>query len=533
MFKRKEKKLLHQIRQRWGKPAGRKTDISKIALFHDLISAGKPDAYINNTTWEDLNLDSFFRQIDHTVTPAGSQYLFHLLHCYSDIETLKQRTQLYSVFQQDRVFREKLQLLLSPLDQKNIVYLPNLILKELPEKPRFSFVFYLLSFGSFLFPALIYFFPLMLWPTIGLLITNIIINQLYGQRFTTFFVEISGLALLLKTALNLAKIKTHHPLPQLTVLKNQMRPIQSLLKKIGWLTIDKTQLPDITLLLVEYLNQFSLFDLVSYLKSINHIRKNQQSLIELFEAVTSLDALLGVASYLTTVPKYCTPDFNTSGRFEFVNVYHPLLENGVANSITLKKKSVLITGSNMAGKTTFVKTIALNMVFAQTLHICLADEARIPALKVLTSIKRSDDINQHKSYYYQEIEALLEFIRLNENKNQYLFIIDEIFRGTNTMERIASAAAVLQHLSRNNYSFVTTHDIELKDLLEAQFEMYHFSEQVENNRHFFDYRLKPGASTSRNAIKLLEIKGYPKSIVQKANQLTESYINRQTQKQKA
>ncbi len=532
MLTRRKKNLLHKIRQRWGRPADRKTDLRKTALFHDLLSAGDPDAYLNRTTWEDLNLNSLFTRIDHTTTPAGSQYLYHLLHQYSEPEILKQRTKLYSVFQENIKLREEIQLLLNPLNQKNIVFLPNLILKDLPQKTNLAFLFYLLSFCSFLFPALIYFSPLMLWPTMGLLIINLVVNQLYGQRFTKFFVDISSLALLLKSALRLAAVKTPHHIPQLEELKQQNHLAKALLKKIGWLTIDKTQLPDITLLLVEYLNQFSLFDLVFYLKSITHIRKNQHSLIKLFESVASLDTLIGVASYLTTVPKYCIPRFETSGRFEFVNVYHPLLENAVGNSITLKKKSVLITGSNMAGKTTFVKTIALNMLFAQTLHICLADEARIPALKVLTSIKRSDDINQHKSYYYQEIEALLEFIRLNEKENRYLFIIDEIYRGTNTLERVAASTAVLQHLAKNNYSFVTTHDIELKELLEDLFEMYHFSEQVEEERHFFDYRLKPGASTSRNAIKLLEIKGYPKSIVERANQLTENYIARQTPKEK-
>ncbi len=532
MFKHKEKKLLRNIRRRWGKPAEHKTDMDKIALYHNLISAEKPNDYVSGTTWEDLNLNTLFSRIDHTTTPAGSQYLYHLLHRYASPETLKQRTEAYSVFFKDTALKEHIQLLLAPLDQKNIVYLPNLIIKELQEKPKAAFVFYLLSFGSFLFPAMIYFFPFMLWPAIGLLITNIIINQRYGQRFSKYFTDISSLALLLKTAAELTSLKTAHHLPQLEALKQQKRFVKTLLKKIGWLTIDKTQLPDITLLFVEYLNQFSLFDLVSYLKSISHIRKNQRALTALFETVTSLDAMIGVASYLTTVPNYCIPKFDTSGGVEFVKVYHPLLENAVSNSISLKKKSVLITGSNMAGKTTFVKTIALNMLFAQTLHICLANEARIPALKVLTSIKRSDDINQHKSYYYQEIEALLEFIRLNEKANRYLFIIDEIYRGTNTMERIAASAAVLRHLAKNNYSLVTTHDIELKDLLDERFEMYHFSEQVENGRHFFDYRLKPGASSSRNAIKLLELKGYPKSIVEEANRLTEHYANRQISKAK-
>ena len=176
----------------------------------------------------------------------------------------------------------------------------------------------------------------------------------------------------------------------------------------------------------------------------------------------------------------------------------------------------------MAGKTTFIKTLAINTILAQTLYFVLAKKTNIPQLIVRSSIIKADDIKGHKSYYYKEIEAILEFIKLSENRNKYLFVIDEIFRGTNTIERVAAATSVLKHMGVQNYVFVTTHDIELQELLSGIFEMYHFSEQVSDGRHYFDYKLKAGPCKSKNAIKLLEIKGYPSEIVAAAKKLASS-----------
>ena len=140
----------------------------------------------------------------------------------------------------------------------------------------------------------------------------------------------------------------------------------------------------------------------------------------------------------------------------------------------------------MAGKTTFMKTIGVNLLLARTLNICLAGSANLPVVEVKTSIKRQDDLEDNKSYYYKEIESVLEFITLSKISGNYIFLVDEIFRGTNTNERLSSATAVLNYLCKKNITMVTTHDLELQEFVDEKFEMYHFMEQVENGVHFFD-----------------------------------------------
>jgi len=105
-----------------------------------------------------------------------------------------------------------------------------------------------------------------------------------------------------------------------------------------------------------------------------------------------------------------------------------------------------------------------------------------------------------------------------------LFLIDEIFRGTNTIERLAASTSVLKYLDKQNKVLVTTHDIELQYLLHNRFEMFHFSEQVENNEYFFNYKIQKGPAKSGNAIKLLEIENYPGSLIEEAFSIVEKLV---------
>jgi DNA mismatch repair ATPase MutS len=105
---------------------------------------------------------------------------------------------------------------------------------------------------------------------------------------------------------------------------------------------------------------------------------------------------------------------------------------------------------------------------------------------------------------------------------QSLFLLDELFKGTNTIERIAAGKAVLSYLSRGNHLvFVSTHDLELTDLLETGFDLYHFTELVEHGSIAFDYKLRPGNLTTRNAIRILELNAYPAEIIREARDLSE------------
>ena len=113
---------------------------------------------------------------------------------------------------------------------------------------------------------------------------------------------------------------------------------------------------------------------------------------------------------------------------------------------------------------------------------------------------------------------------------QNLFILDEVFKGTNTIERIASAKAILSYLNKkNNLVFVSTHDVELSALLATQYELYHFAEAIENNQFYFDHKLKAGALKTSNAIRILELYNYPAEIIEEAQKISKnlSMVNNQ------
>jgi DNA mismatch repair ATPase MutS len=164
-----------------------------------------------------------------------------------------------------------------------------------------------------------------------------------------------------------------------------------------------------------------------------------------------------------------------------------------------------------------VRALGVNAVLAQTLNTACASRWSAPLLRVRTFIGRADSIVEGKSYYLAEAEAVLSLIRAKEDGRQHLFLLDEIFRGTNTTERIAAAAAVLAHLNRgDDLVVVATHDLEVLDLLGGTFAPHHFTEQIDESGLTFDYRIRPGPSSTRNAIALLKFMSYPDSVVSDA-----------------
>ncbi len=525
----KKKKTLSKIRASWGKEVLRKRDFNLISRFHHLSNEDKMEI-VDDTTWSDLDLDDFFAKIDRFITPVGSQYLYYQLHRYEeDAKILNLKYDQYHLFIKNSDLREKIQIILKKLDIRNAFHLPDLIFRDLPERPKWHFLIYFLSTASIVSLISIFFYPVMFWLALLIIIINLIIEHFWGTRILGFTVDLATLGILLKIGKQLPQIKTNIEIHQFNNLNDHKNIIRILLNKIGWLTIDKSRLNELSSSLIEYLNHFCLFHLIAYFRSINFIKENQKRVKSIYESIASLDSTISISSYLFECEKYCKPHFNSSAQFQFEEVIHPLIEKCVPNSILLNKKSSLITGSNMAGKTTFIKTLAINTILAQTLYFVLAKNASIPQLIVRSSIKGADDLKEHKSYYYKEIESILEFLRLSTKSGKYLFVIDEIFRGTNTIERISAATSVLKYMGIQNYIFVTTHDIELQELLSGIYEMYHFSEQVSDGYHYFNYKLKPGPCTSRNAIKLLEIKGYPPEIVDAAIKLARTLSSKKTE----
>ena len=187
---------------------------------------------------------------------------------------------------------------------------------------------------------------------------------------------------------------------------------------------------------------------------------------------------------------------------------------------------MLLTGSNASGKSTFLKTLAVNAILAQTIHTVLANGYEADYFKILSSMALRDDLATKESYYIVEIRSLKRIMDAAEENISVLCFVDEVLRGTNTAERIAASSRILRYLAEKKaLVFAATHDLELTSLLADVYENYHFSEQVEEDIVVFDYRLKPGKATSRNALKLLEMMEYPKVITDDANKAVEGFLS--------
>ncbi len=178
----------------------------------------------------------------------------------------------------------------------------------------------------------------------------------------------------------------------------------------------------------------------------------------------------------------------------------------------------------MSGESTFLRTVLINSVLAQTLYICFAESYTATFIKLFSSITIEDDLLEGSSYFFNEVEiikVMTEQVSLSEN---HLFVIDETFKGTNTLERISLAKAVLEFLNNNdNIVIASSHGLELIDLLSKDFEMFYFTENIQDNSLNFDHTIKPDFLKTTNAIKIVDIENSPKSIINDANKMIKEY----------
>ena len=165
--------------------------------------------------------------------------------------------------------------------------------------------------------------------------------------------------------------------------------MRQLCKKVGWLVIDKNKLGEPAGSIVESLNRFCLFDINAFLRSIGYVERHREELAGIFEAIASLDASIAVASYLESEEVTTIPALNSENRIAVDGLRHPRLDHPVPHDFENDAGSVLITGSNMAGKTTFVKSVGVNLMLARTLNFCLAERADMPDVFVCSSLGRA------------------------------------------------------------------------------------------------------------------------------------------------
>lgn len=180
----------------------------------------------------------------------------------------------------------------------------------------------------------------------------------------------------------------------------------------------------------------------------------------------------------------------------------------------------------MSGKSTFIRAVGINVILGLTINTCFAREFVTPRMKVHSAIRVSDDLLNEKSYYFEEVLTIKNLLAESVCAPGNLFLLDELFKGTNTIERIATEKAVLNYLNNGpNLVLVSTHDLELAGYLGETFDLYHFSEQLEKQEILFDYKLKRGILVNTNAIRILELNAYPPQVITDALQTAQQLKN--------
>lgn len=233
------------------------------------------------------------------------------------------------------------------------------------------------------------------------------------------------------------------------------------------------------------------------------------------DALGRIEALVSLAHLFYAKQNCCIPTCIDSDRptLQMQEAYHPLIceEIAVANSFCAEPASYVITGSNMSGKTTFLRTIGLNMILFHAGAAVCAKQFSASSMSIYTSMRVRDDVSEGISTFYAEILRIKQMITESEQQEPMLILIDEIFKGTNSADRILCAKEVLRQLHLPwVISLVSTHDFELCSLQFDQKETvknYHFSEFYKEDEIHFDYRLKDGKCKTTNARQLLQMAG--------------------------
>lgn len=240
-----------------------------------------------------------------------------------------------------------------------------------------------------------------------------------------------------------------------------------------------------------------------------------------FRALAELEALSSIAGFSFENPDHAFPEIVERATFEGIALGHPLIDEGkrVANDVTIEgpAHALVVTGSNMSGKSTLLRALGINTVLANAGGPVCAKSLRLGHLRVATSMRVSDSLEEGTSRFYAELKKLklvLDLSRVQaraEGSATLLFLLDEILHGTNTRERLIGARAILRELvKRNAMGAVSTHDLGLADLeaeMPGQMRNVHFEEQVEGEAMTFDYVLRNGVVQSSNALRLMKIVG--------------------------
>jgi predicted house-cleaning noncanonical NTP pyrophosphatase (MazG superfamily) len=262
------------------------------------------------------------------------------------------------------------------------------------------------------------------------------------------------------------------------------------------------------------LNIFFLWALKQTIAIEQWKRNNHESLEDAFEVIAEFEALISIAGLQFNYPEWSTPQIEDGEAYTLIakNVAHPLINRKVSVTndyeLTDTFKIDIITGSNMAGKSTFLRTIGINTVLALCGAQVCADSMQVSVMTMVSYMRIKDSLNERTSTFKAELDRLQMLLAAVEKEYKVFFLIDEMLRGTNSVDKYLGSKAVIEQLiAKNAVGMVATHDLQiaqLEDKYPDYVRNFYFDIQVKDGEMLFDYKMKHGECKTFNATLLLK-----------------------------
>ena len=512
------RKLKKDVEQLWDKRTPLESSDSLYVSFHNyfvnIMEHEDTDErnIVDDETWNDLDVSQLMKKINFSFTTIGDEILYAALRNSLAEGTIKE--DFIEKIKNDTKYRKEISYKLAKLGRAGNSDTSKFMYETIPNKtyqPLFLILSLLPIIGVFLF----FVNPLLSFSTILIgLGANAYFSMKHknatGLEYRDIFYAISII---------------------ITAGKMDSKYNRSGLRRLSFLSplfINEDQVKELNIA-VQLFTSFKLLFLIDYhlyhmiYKTIN---KHHALYKEAWHHVADIDLHYSIAMWRETLPYYSEPIKQVDTHLTTDELYHPLIDDAVDNALDFTE-DILLTGSNAAGKSTFMKAIGLNIIMSNGLHTSTSKYFKYTPGKVISSMDISDSVIDGDSYFISEVKSLKRIIDEIEDFEGIVYcIIDEIFKGTNTIERLAAGEALLRYLhDKDNVNLiVATHDLELTELLSEEMAFYHFSESMLEDDVYFDYKIKDGVAKTSNAIELLRLHDFPDEIYTASRQKVDKQV---------
>lgn len=527
-----QKRVLEKLYQGYGRGSERKYGAEEMSHICMYYQKHRTDGQIDDITWNDLHMDELYQRINTSLSAAGDEYLYYRLRTpvcdEAQMERAEEQIRFFMEHEEERHRVQRVFYRLGRMRKFSIYeYLDHLDL--LGERKSAKYFLWdlavLVSVGAMLFSV----------PVGTVLLLVVLCHNLmdYFKEYKEIEPYISSFRYIRRLLAGVAEMKQKEIavfLKEQERLQECYRKLKGFLKNSYLVISSETGTGNPLEVVLDYLRMLFYFDLIQFNRALFAVRGHMDEIDEIITVLGRMETVIVTGEYRTSLGKgYCVPRLHYEERPEVSlrveELYHPFLENPVKNSLSVSR-GVLLTGSNASGKSTFLRAVATAALLSQTIHTCPAACYEAPFFRVFSSMSLRDDLSGGDSYYMVEIKSIKRILdQVKISGPPVLCFVDEVLRGTNTVERIAASTQIMKMLAaEGTLCFAATHDVELTRLLEKEYNNYHFEERIEENDISFPYKLVEGPAVSRNAIALLKMLGYDENIIAEAEAMSERFL---------